>query len=437
MTSPDDIPRGFGRRKDGPRVTIEHGGSVRAFQIEGRTLAAGVAAIAVVAVGCLATAGWVFFHDDLLTGAMARQIQQARAYEDRVAALRAEVDRINGRQLLDQDAFEAKIDRLLERQSRLGETQARIGALVDKASEAGVRLTPAPAPKIGGLAPIESPLQPVAPAPSAGETGTPPPLDTERFATPLRSSWLAPFVAPARAATRPQDPVGRIAQVERSLDRFEGEQTRTLGGLADLAESRGKKIDKILLKLGFRVAEAAPRPRPRPSDAAVGGPYVPATPSDAAERADAALTRLALIRRAAAVLPLRAPIPGETTVTSGFGNRYDPFLGTPAMHTGIDFRAETGEAVEATGPGTVVASGRQGGYGIAVDIDHGNGIVTRYGHLSAALVTVGEKIRPGQTIGRAGSTGRSTGPHLHYETRVGGEAVDPTGWLEAGRDLGM
>ena len=158
MTSSDDIPRGFGRRKERHRVTIQHGDTVRAFQIDSGWAAAGALVIGVFSLSYFAATGYLFFRDDLLSGAIGRQIHQARAYEDRVAALRAEVDRINGRQLLDQEAFEAKIDKLLERQTRLGDTQARIGALVDKATEAGVRLTPATPQAASVLAPIGSAL---------------------------------------------------------------------------------------------------------------------------------------------------------------------------------------------------------------------------------------------------------------------------------------
>jgi murein DD-endopeptidase MepM/ murein hydrolase activator NlpD len=116
--------------------------------------------------------------------------------------------------------------------------------------------------------------------------------------------------------------------------------------------------------------------------------------------------------------------------------RLDPFLNRPAMHTGIDFRGAPGEPVRATASGTVTAAGWSGGYGRMVEIDHGNGLATRYGHLSEIEVSVGQSIKIGQTIGRVGSTGRSTGPHLHYETRVNGEAVDPQKFLRAGIRMG-
>jgi len=106
------------------------------------------------------------------------------------------------------------------------------------------------------------------------------------------------------------------------------------------------------------------------------------------------------------------------------------------MHTGIDLRGEKGEPVHATAAGKVTHAGWEGGYGKMVEIDHGGGLATRYGHLSEISVKVGQTVRSGQTVGLIGSTGRSTGPHLHYETRVNNEAVNPQKFLRAGVRLG-
>ncbi|WEF53117.1 M23 family metallopeptidase [[Pseudomonas] carboxydohydrogena] len=102
------------------------------------------------------------------------------------------------------------------------------------------------------------------------------------------------------------------------------------------------------------------------------------------------------------------------------------------MHTGLDFRASTGDPVRATADGKVTSAGWSGGYGRMVEIDHGNGLATRYGHLSQIDVKVGDVVKIGEVVGEVGSTGRSTGPHLHYETRINGEAVDPQRFLRAG-----
>ena len=135
-------------------------------------------------------------------------------------------------------------------------------------------------------------------------------------------------------------------------------------------------------------------------------------------------------------MPVRRPVLGEPDISSGFGMRIDPFIRAPAMHTGMDFRGDTGDPVRATADGNVTVAGWQGGYGKMVEIDHGNGLTTRYAHLSDIGVKVGQRVRAGHIIGKVGSTGRSTGPHLHYETRVDGEAVDPRKFLRAGMRLG-
>src|SRR5665213_4589329 len=106
------------------------------------------------------------------------------------------------------------------------------------------------------------------------------------------------------------------------------------------------------------------------------------------------------------------------------------------MHTGLDMRGDIGEPAHATADGRVTIAGREGGYGNMIEINHGNGLATRYGHLSEIDVKVGQTVRIGDIIGRIGSTGRSTGPHLHYETRINGEADDPQKFLRAGVRLG-
>jgi murein DD-endopeptidase MepM/ murein hydrolase activator NlpD len=113
----------------------------------------------------------------------------------------------------------------------------------------------------------------------------------------------------------------------------------------------------------------------------------------------------------------------------------DPFVHEAAMHTGIDFRGDLGEPIHATAAGTVTIAGWSGGYGKMVEINHGNGLATRYGHLSEIDVSVGQSVRIGEIVGKLGSTGRSTGPHVHYETRVDGEAVNPQKFLDAGDKL--
>lgn len=123
------------------------------------------------------------------------------------------------------------------------------------------------------------------------------------------------------------------------------------------------------------------------------------------------------------------PTPGHTTITSPFGWRMHPILNTPKLHTGIDIRAPYGARIVAAAAGKVIFAGDRGGYGNFTMIDHGNGLVTVYAHQSAIVVSEGRHVTKGQKIGEVGSTGMSTGPHLHFETRVNGEARDPMDYL--------
>ncbi len=108
---------------------------------------------------------------------------------------------------------------------------------------------------------------------------------------------------------------------------------------------------------------------------------------------------------------------------------------SPALHPGVDLVQPFGSEIHATGAGRVVHAGWAGGYGQMVEIDHGNGIATRYGHMSEVLIAEGANVKAGDVIGHIGTTGRSNGPHLHYEVRLDGEPVDPTRFIEAGVDL--
>jgi len=137
----------------------------------------------------------------------------------------------------------------------------------------------------------------------------------------------------------------------------------------------------------------------------------------------AALRSVELMR-----LPTRLPL-AHATLGSLFGNRDDPFTGRRAFHSGLDFAAEKGTAIHAAAGGTVVSAAFRSDYGWVVEIDHGNGLRTRYAHASRLLVKAGDVVAPGETIAAVGTTGRSTGPHLHFEVLRGGEATDPRRYL--------
>jgi murein DD-endopeptidase MepM/ murein hydrolase activator NlpD len=142
--------------------------------------------------------------------------------------------------------------------------------------------------------------------------------------------------------------------------------------------------------------------------------------------------KLDSLQDSAIAVPSEKPIKADVSFTSGFGVRSDPFQARAAMHPGIDLAGPIGTPIYATADGTVLRAGwNSGGYGNLVEIDHGKGIATRYGHMSAILVSAGQHITRGQQIGRMGSTGRSTGSHLHYEVRIDGRPVNPIPFMKS------
>lgn len=170
-------------------------------------------------------------------------------------------------------------------------------------------------------------------------------------------------------------------------------------------------------------------------DSAEGGPYIPTEmpkiSDDAAEMLQS-LDDLQTMKKIVANLPLGLPIKNAEE-HSRFGHRVDPFNGNIAFHSGLDLVAQSDPSIRSTGDGIVTKAENDGAYGNMVDIDHGFGISTRYGHLSAIKVQVGDKVAKGDIVGIQGSTGRSTGAHLHYEVRYKGTAIDPQNFIQTGR----
>jgi len=164
-----------------------------------------------------------------------------------------------------------------------------------------------------------------------------------------------------------------------------------------------------------------------------GGPFIPYDDSLNEEDQEllSDIDRLVVLHDIVGQLPLSQPISGAQ-VTGPFGRRVDPLNGRFAIHPGIDLAGPLNSRIFSTNAGKVAFAGRKVAYGNVVEIDHGYGIVTRYAHMSKILVREGETVRKGQTLGIQGSTGRSTGPHLHYEVRIDDHAVNPAKFLEAG-----
>ena len=323
------------------------------------------------------------------------------AYEDRMADLRLEVDRLHSRQFAHTGDINIELQELAQQQEVLAEQHQYVKALADKAAELGI-----------------------APIANADDVKPPAPPD--------------PAPAPATLSTSDagQDAIDQAGhQVRQMMD-------ESRGALAALSAEATTSTDTILTSLKA-VGIKPDMPAAGSDDDAMGGPLLPPQPDadssgnmvDEANAVVSALARFKDARLAIAEAPVHMPVAGPERISSGFGNRTDPFTGRQAFHPGIDFPWPTGTTVMAAGAGKVIFVGQINGYGNCIDIDHGGGIVTRYGHLSAVHASQGEMVETGTPIARVGSTGRSTGPHLHFEVRRNDQPVDPTFYLAVGKRL--
>jgi murein DD-endopeptidase MepM/ murein hydrolase activator NlpD len=393
-----------------------------------------VGTIVLLGLWSAATATYFAFRDDVLTRLIARQAEMQYSYEDRIAELRAKVDRATSRQLLDQEQFDKKLDQIMKRQTALEGRATALGSMPDITGS----IRP-PAPRAPIVSDPTSLNGPSTPKPS-------PISDTVIFVAPpdreARLESRTPVLASAEAApsTKLAGVDSILTRVQRSLDQVEQRQIAMLNLAEESMETRMRRMRGIISDLGLNMAQLeAATPKGSLTGLPMGGPFVPVKLNGDAGPFERQLSRINITRaqvdrlnRTLSLVPYRKPVVGEVEFTSGFGVRSDPFLGRAAMHTGLDFRAQMGDPVRVSANGKVVSAGWSGGYGRMVEVDHGNGLATRYGHLSEINVKLGQQVRIGEVIGEVGSTGRSTGPHLHYETRIEGEAVDPQKFLRAG-----
>jgi murein DD-endopeptidase MepM/ murein hydrolase activator NlpD len=400
-----------------------------------------VSLFGIFTIGYLTATAYLVLRDDLIGASMTRQARMQHEYEDRIAALRAQLDRITSRQLLDQQVVEEKVDKLMEQQMALANRQGKLGSVLERAENSGLDTsTPDAAPDAAddqSLDTIEDGTSDDHAALDSFDTLLGRNHTTEK--TPkTRALAFAPVenLAEGNIADRADK---LFSGMTLSLKGIEQEQLTHIRSLTEDAQDRARTIGDILTKTGVKLpTKLAEISVDEAGEDAIGGPYLAPEPASEFENSitdlDVALDKLERVKAIALELPFANPAPNRK-ITSLFGNRLDPFFGKLAMHAGIDFRQKTGSDVKATGAGVVIHAGTAGGYGMMVEIDHGNGITTRYGHLSKILVNEGDRVEAGDLIALSGSTGRSTGPHLHYEVRRNGNATDPMRFLNAGLKL--
>ncbi len=233
-------------------------------------------------------------------------------------------------------------------------------------------------------------------------------------------------------ASRTVDKVSTVIPEAAPLARVEASQLAFAERLTRFADRRSAVAEKVMRKLGLNPDRMLASLEDR---SAMGGPLIAVLPSteDSVDprfrRLGLSLARMDALQRGLQGIPQVVPAAG-THISSGFGYRTDPFAGSPAFHAGLDFKGPIGAPIYSAARGKVAFVGRRPGYGNCVEVDHGNGLRTRYAHMSAFRTRVGESVMAGQLIGAVGSTGRSTGPHLHFEVRLHGQPINPRPLLE-------
>jgi murein DD-endopeptidase MepM/ murein hydrolase activator NlpD len=460
------------------QIYIRSDGRVQFFTF-GPSLQATLAGLTLIFLGWVAFATVnVVFKDRIIAAKDHRYQQMQTAYENRVADLQISYDELNGALVAAQDRFKSTADALQAKQNAIAGVLNRANqaeSLAGSRDHSGPAAVPMnqPVPAVQGSASYSGALDVEAPADAAAAPAgssalvvMPGPAQPQpRIARPLKSSALDSamqrFAAlfnsvsenlhiathppanvaaayseyPAfRALAEQTDRVARIGKSETQLmAKTEGTLEQGVGDLRNVMRRAGINPDTFARKIA--------------ANEGMGGPEIPLDQvriegisdpnfTQAYLGAAAVLDQLDGLSAAMDHVPLSAPVSSTTfDKSSGFGARVDPFTGRYAFHPGIDFAGPWGSVVHATASGVVVFAGNRGGYGNMVEVDHGYGIHTRYGHLSTISVRVGSRLARGDALGRVGSTGRSTGPHVHYEVWYDDAVKNPNNFIEAGRHV--
>jgi murein DD-endopeptidase MepM/ murein hydrolase activator NlpD len=369
-------------------------------------ISVGPVTILITLAGFLAVGAWavfatstILFGDRLSARLIAQQSDMQFAYEQKLIVFRAQLDRIAQQARSDKTDVESRLTDLMLRQAQL---EARQGMLLQLAGE-GANVT-----------------QP-------GQPGTP---------APPQRRGAAPQAEPFAVLDSSVPPHARLDEVEKSIVRLEAVYANVADSFVVQSRVQVSALQGTLTELGVDLQRIIPPPRP------TGIPLPKSLTSDLSPfesglaQARRSYGDLGRLRQLASAMPLLRPV-NAIRMSSPFGTRVHPIYRTERLHAGMDFATPEGTPIRASGSGVVQSAGWGGGYGNLLVIDHGNGVTSRYAHLNEFLVQQGQPVAAGQVIAKSGNTGASTGPHLHYETRVRGEPKDPSIFMSVGERMGL
>ena len=416
-----------------------------------------------VAAATLFIMGWVayasvvvIFKEQIITAKDQRYASMQAAYEGRVSQMQLAYDELNGLLVLAEERFqnatrdlEAKHRQLtallMQKQAmdkQVRDVKRQVAVMSDYAGPAYAK------PLNSGDGSNTLMVQMAEAEPAIRQSRAQATISDSvigKVADAVRGS-----VASGKSSFSQNYVVKRIASLEDRLNSIKKQQLSLLGELQDSAGGQIERYERLIAMTGLNVDLVASQVGSNNRRNGMGGPLVPLGAEVRAAAIDGVVDefdkqfaqmaesygRLDALTTALSRLPIVTPIAtGFYRGTSGFGYRVDPFTGRVAFHSGADMAGEYGTTIMASLPGRVVAAEKRGPYGFMVEIDHGRGIRTRYGHLQSILVKPGDLVQFRQKIATMGSTGRSTGPHLHYEIWFNDVVRDPTKFFDAGRNV--
>ena len=349
----------------------------------------------------------IVFKDQLLELKQQKLFEARLDYENRLSELRASIERVNDRLLLDQQGYLKKVDEVKAEFSSLAAQQKTMENFFKE-----------------GWFPLKESAAPEKFQVDGALEGT----FAQRYASDFRSRL---------EAVKPLD------EMNASFTGLHKQQLALLKDAQAFSQRKLQTTSVLLSRLGIRPPVTVNLVKGDAAAMGMGGPFLSVPKrtqreyeiADGIETVHATLEQETKVRQAVADLPLVKPMTQITGISSSFGYRKDPLRLSLAFHGGIDFKGIYAAPVLATSNGQVTWAGPHGPYGNLVEIFHDNGVSTRYGHLKSVNVSLGQKISRGDLVGWMGSTGRSTGPHLHYETRVNGRVIDPQDFWRTQHDL--
>ncbi|MEN6541054.1 peptidoglycan DD-metalloendopeptidase family protein [Parvibaculum sp.] len=390
----------------------------------------------------------VIFKQQIIASKEQRYLRMQSAYEERVAQLQAAYDQLNGQLVISQERFLATTRELEDRHRQLttlmSQSQSASSELeaMRRRYAATTRPSPSEARENTILMSVDHDTELAASGASLGQTTTRPQKNADAETYVVDGAPSGSVDMSGLAGNAPQN--GTASQIDARLAQLDRGQQGFINSIEETTDRKIKELRSIIAMTDVAAGGDLSKGSAMHAAEAEGGPFLGLAEGEALagagedqafakqlHRVSQNLNTVADLESFIAKIPLAEPVAGYHE-TSGFGPRVDPFNGRMAFHAGEDLATDYGAPVYATTAGTVTFADWRGAYGRLVELDLGNGFRTRYGHLSRIDVRVGQKIAFRDRIGRVGSSGRSSGPHLHYEVWFDGIVRDPSKFIEAG-----